>query len=285
MLRIAALAALAALTGLTATPVQAQTDSTQTADPVAADTAAADPDTADPVSADTVTVGGVSSEAANDSRIRFNEGYALLGQEDYEAALAKFDEGLALDPANNRNAFGRALALVQLNREDAAATAFEQAIMLSEAVGDAETLGASRRTLGLLSYSRAIVLLEANPLPPPAAEEALPLLVVVEESLPLLQEAGDETVNANQLPYQLARVHNTLGNYEDASRYAQMAVEMNTDIEDQSGYYIELGLARKGAGDVEGARAAFEQARNGSWSDWAEHYLRELEAGAPGTGG
>jgi tetratricopeptide (TPR) repeat protein len=266
MLRIAVLAAFAALIGLTAAPAQAQTaDSTQ-APP-------ADPTTA-------------SSEDANQSRVLFNEGFALLGQEDYEAALARFEEGLALDPANNRNAFGRAMALAQLDREEEAVAAFEQAIALSETAEDAETLGAARRALGLLSYNRAVVLLEASPLPPEAAEEALPLLVVVEEALPLLQAAGDETVNAGQLPYQLARVHNVLGNYDEAARYAEAALEANADAADKSGYYIELGLARRGAGDVAGAREAFELAREGAWSGWAEHYLRELDAApADGTGG
>jgi tetratricopeptide (TPR) repeat protein len=269
MPRTAALAALAALLGFSALPAQAQTDSTQTAPP---DTTAA--------------TGGVSFEDANEARRRFNEGFELLGQGSYQAALAKFDEGLALDPSNNRNAFGRAMALAQLDRPDEATAAFEQAIALSETAEDAETLGAARRAYGLLSYDRALVLLETNPLPQEAASQALPLLVVVEQALPLLQEAGDETVNANQLPYQLARVHNVLGNYEDAARYAEQAVELNAGAADMSAYYIELGLARRGAGDTAGARAAFEQARTGAWSGWAEHYLRELDAaGGESSGG
>jgi tetratricopeptide (TPR) repeat protein len=266
MLRTTVLAALAALIGLVAAPAQAQTpDSTQTTDP---------------------GTSAVSPEDANRSRVLFNEGFELLGQGDYEAALAKFEEGLALDPSNNRNAFGRAMALAQLDRQDEAFEAFDQAIALSEAADDAETLGAARRAHGLLSYSRAMPLLEASPLPQEAASEALPLLAVVEGALPLLQEAGDETVNANALPYQLARVHNVLGNYEDAVRYAEQAVQLNEGAADMSAFYIELGLAHRGAGNIEGARAAFEQARTGAWGSWAEHYLRELDAaGAGGTTG
>ena len=69
---------------------------------------------------------------------------------------------------------------------------------------------------------------------------------------------------------------------------AEQAVEANADVEDKSAYYIELGLARQGAGDVAGAREAFEMAREGAWSGWAEHYLRELDGGGAtdaGTGG
>ena len=268
MLRIAAFAAFAALIGLGAVPAQAQTPDSTQATPY------------------TVLVSSVSPEDANTSRVRFNEGYALLGQNDYAGALAKFDEGLALDPTNNRNAYGRALALAQLGREDDAVAAFRQAITLSETAGDAETLGAARRAHGTITYNRAIgqalELLQANPLPQPTAEQALPLLMEAEEALPHLAEGTAQ--HANQIPYQLARVHNVLGNYDEAVRYGERAVEANAGQEDMSGYYIELGLAHKGAGNVEAARAAFEQARNGAWSGWAEHYLRELDAAGSAGG-
>src|SRR5690606_21869436 len=109
----------------------------------------------------------------NDARRRFNEGNDLLRQEDYEGALAKFDEGLGLDPTNGRNAYGRALALAQLDREDEAVEAFQQAIELSDASEDAETATAARRAVGLIMYNQALGLLAANPLPQATAEEAL----------------------------------------------------------------------------------------------------------------
>ena len=251
MLRPAALAALAALTALAATPAQAQTPAPAPA-----------PDTI------------VVRTPDNEARKRFNEGNDLLRQENYEGALALFDEGLRLDPASNKNAYGRALALAQLDREDDAVAAFQQAITLSETAADGEVMDAARRALGLISYNRAMALLQANPLPQPTAEQALPLLTEA--------EAGQ--VDANQLAYQLARVHNVLGNHADAERYAERALEVNADLEDKSAYYIELGIARQNAGDAEGAREAFEQARTGAWSGWAEHYLRQLDEGA-GAGG
>src|SRR5690606_22596349 len=95
MLRTAALAALVAAVGFGATPEYAQET---------------------PPPPDTIVV----RTPENDARRRFNEGNDLLRQEDYEGALAKFEEGLALDSTNGRNAYGRALALVQLDREDEA---------------------------------------------------------------------------------------------------------------------------------------------------------------------
>src|SRR5690606_33028849 len=120
--------------------------------------------------------------------------------EDYEGALATFDAGLELDPTNARNAYGRALALAQLDREEDAVAAFEQAIELADAREDAETADAARRALGTIAYRNATAKLQAFPLPKPTAEEALPLL----------EQAEAGNVDSPQLPYQFARVYNAL---------------------------------------------------------------------------
>lgn len=206
------------------------------------------------------------SSPENDARARFNEGNSLLREEDYEGALAKFDEGLSLDPSNGRNAYGRALALAQLDREDDAVAAFQQAIELSDARDDEETGTAARRALGQISYRKAMALMQANPLPETNAEQALPML----------EEAEAGGVDTPMLPYQMARALNVLQRYEDAERYAMMAVE-NSESDDKSAFYIELGLARMNSGDIAGAREAFEMTRDGQWGSWGEHYLRQLD--------
>ena len=203
----------------------------------------------------------------NDARRRFNEGNDLLRQEDYEGALAKFDAGLELDPANARNAYGRALALAQMDREDDAVAAFEQAIELADASADAETGTAARRALGTIAYRKATSKLQAFPLPQPTAAEALPLL----------EQAEAGNVDSPQLPYQFARVYNALERWDDAERYALQAVEAAEDG-DQSALYYELGLARMGQGNTAGAREAFQSALEGQWSGWAEYQIGQLDA-------
>ncbi|NNF58471.1 MAG: hypothetical protein HKN04_09535 [Rhodothermaceae bacterium] len=210
----------------------------------------------------------------NDARRLFNEGNELLRTEDFEGALAKFEGGLELDPTSTRNAYGRALALVQLDREEEATAAFAQAIELADAAEDAETGTAARRALGTIAFRNATAMLQANPLPAETAESALPLL----------EQAEAGGVDSGQLPYQFARVYNALDQHEDAARYAEQAVGAN-EGGDLSPYYIELGLARKETGDIAGARTAFEEAKSGSWGSWAEHYLRELDTMEASEGG
>ena len=221
------------------------------------------------------TAPAAATDSVNMARGLFNEGNALMREENFAEALGKFDEGLALDSTSLSNAYGRAQALAQLDREDDALNAYQHAVMMAEAEGNEQILAGARRWIGATAYRRANELLQANPLPRESAEQALPLL----------QQAEANGVDSNQLPYQFARAYNATGQYAEAARYAEQAVQANTGSGDLSGYYIELGLARKGAGDIAGAREALEQAKNGSWSGWAEHYLRELDAMETSEGG
>ncbi len=210
----------------------------------------------------------------NDARAAFNEGNALLRSGDNEGALAKFEEGLRQDPRSARNAYGKALALAQLEREDDASVAFENAIQLADAASDSETADAARRALGTISYRNAIEMLQAFPLPPDAAESALPLL----------QKAEDGDLDQAMLPYQFARVYNALEQYDNAVRYASAAVDNRDEsAADNSALYYELGLAHMGAGDNAGALEAFELAKNGTWSGWAEHQITQINSAEEGA--
>lgn len=211
----------------------------------------------------------------NDAREAFNEGNALLRDGDNEGALAKFQAGLRLDPQSARNAYGVALALAQLERADDASVAFENAIQLAVAANDEETASAARRALGTISYRNAIALLQAFPLAADSAQAALPLLRKAEE--------GD--LGQAMLPYQFARVHNALERYEEAERYAMQAVDNRDEsADDHSALYYELGLARLGAGNTEGALEAFEMAKNGTWAGWAEFQINEINSASEGSG-
>ena len=197
-----------------------------------------------------------------------------MRDENYADALAKFEEGLAFNPTSVTNGYGRALALAQLDREDDAMEAFQNAVMLAEAAENEQIMTDARRWIGTTAYRRATEMLQANPLPSETAEQ----------TLPLLEQAEAGGIDSGQLPYQFARVYNAIGRHEDAARYAEQAIGANQGG-DLSPYYIELGLARKETGDIAGARTAFEEAKSGSWSSWAEHYLRELDTMETSEGG
>lgn len=209
----------------------------------------------------------------NVARGLFNEGNALLREGDNEGALAKFEEGLSQDAASSRNMYGKALALMQLEREADALEAFGSAVTLAEENGDTETLGSARRALGIISFRNAAPLLEPFPLPAENAEQALPMLEAA--------VAGE--VDDHRLPHQMARAYNALQQFDDAEHYALLAVEAGAaQGGDNSAPYYELGLARIGKGDADGAREAFEQCIGGTWGGWAEYQIAELDNAAAG---
>jgi len=223
----------------------------------------------------TVTVSAADDATA---RARYDEGRALLQEGSHAAALAKFEQGLAANPASLNNRRGAAAALEALGRNDEAVAQLDILIEASIEQGQSEFLSAAReQRSGILyrvSVERAMnaVQNEAE-ITPELAATAAPLFAAVTQDVP---GAG--------FHYQYARVLNAAGRHAEAIPEAERATQA-TDVEDKSAFFIELGIALMGTGDTASARAAFEQARTGSWSGWAEHYLRQLDAPADTTTG
>jgi tetratricopeptide (TPR) repeat protein len=210
------------------------------------------------------------------ARARFDEGRALLQAGNFQGALAKFQEGLRLNEGSLSNRLGAATALEQLERDDDAVEQLDLLIATATAVGNEEFVSEGRNrkaavTLRVAVAAAMAAIQDQQTVTPEKAAEVLPLFETVTEDVP---GAGFQ--------YQYARVLNALGRHADAIPHAQRATEAE-DVTDKSAFFIELGLAYRGAGDVMAARGAFEQARTGTWAGWAEHYLRELET-APADG-
>ena len=240
---------VAALVALGALPAAAQTTETPAPDTVRVNT----PD--------------------NRARAIFNDGNALLSSGDHEGALAKFEEGLRVHPRSLSNQLGRGLALEQLGRQDEAVAAFERTAEMAEAQGNTDYAASARERLGRYAVLRAMEMVQSEQTI--AGDKA-------EAALPLFEAAAESGAEGAAFHYQYARVLNALGRHADAVAHAREAAETTT-VSDKSAFYIELGLAERGAGNTDAARAAFEQARTGSWSAWADHYLGELDAAAGGA--
>ena len=268
--------ASAALLAAPAFAQDAPTDSTSMpADAVMADSTR--------MAADSVAVIELSPEKA---RELYSEGNEVV-RTDPAAALAKYDESLLYNPQYAVAALGRAQALVGLRRLDEAAEAYETALALAAATDDARVTTRAREQLDQIRASmeqqasaqasaeataaavrRASDLLQTDPVSAAQANEALQLLAQA--------EAGG--VEPAGLAFYYARAYNALDRGAEAVPFAQAALDASTG--DRSGYYIQLGLAHKSAGNVDAARAAFESAKEGSWAGWADHYLRELDGGS-----
>lgn len=218
---------------------------------------------------DTISTGYTEGDAL------YVEGDSLIKTEDLEGALAKFEEGLEVDPESALNAYGKGRALARLGEYMEASEALELAAelapaeenpQLEEAIASLNEQVAER--VGQTAYRQARDQLAAGEITADVAEQALPLLETAEAN-------GVESAG---LSYNFARAYNALGRYDEAASRAESALAADGSAEDLSPYYIELGIAKMNTGDTEGAREAFENAKNGSWASWAEHYLGQLDA-------
>lgn len=288
MNRLTLLGAAGAL--FAAAPISAQT----TTSPATPDTSGMTADTL-AMADTTVAVRVVDTDGA---RALYREGFAFAGNTADEAslrnALAKFDEALVADDTFPPALYGRANALGRLGRLEESRAGYEAAIAASQ--GEANTAYREAATTALAEIEsviaqNAVVAAQNADIERQNASVAAQT-VAVEQAAALLAEfpltaenaeagyaqleaAREAGYDANLLSFYYAKALNALGRGAEALPYAQQALDASTDA-DKSAYYIQVGLANRFAGDDDAARVAFEGAKTGSWSSWADHYLAEM---------
>ena len=243
----------------------------------------------------TVVVRVVDTDGA---RVLYREGFAMAGntadEASLRAALGKFDEALIADDAFPPALYGRANALGRLGRLEESRAGYEAAIAASQ--GEANTAYREAATTALAQVEAAIVETAAVAAQTAEVERQNAAVaaqtVAVEQAAALLAEfpvtaenatagyaqleaAREAGYDANLLSFYYAKALNALGRGSEALPYAQQSLDASTDA-DKSAYYIQVGIANRFAGDDPAARIAFEAARTGSWSSWADHYLAEM---------
>ena len=216
------------------------------------------------------------------------EGDALFAENNFTGAMDQYTLGLEYDSTYAKNPFGQARTYVKMREYPKAVDAYRLAIQLGDgAEGMTNVVSAARTELEQLEanlaeqqsaqaladkISRATTLLQSEPVTESAASTAYDLL----------EETRVAGYDSSQVAFYYAKALNTMGNYSDATHYAQLAVDQSEGQPDRSAFYIQLGLAHKGADNAEAAREAFNMAKEGAWSSWAEHYLNEMESDASG---
>lgn len=269
-----------AAAALVAVPAQAQDTPAMPADSLAADSMMANP------------VAAVVLDPAR-ARPLYDEGVALAREDDHDGAILKFEEAALNDPSFAPAAYGLGSSLAQLRRYEDARNAFEAAIAKAQAANDSRVQTAAQRGLTQVqevlaqvqatqsaqasaqasasamteSITEATAKLNADPVTPENAQQAY-------DALERARAAG---YDANLVAFYYAKALLALDRGAEAVPYAQTALDGADATTDRSGNYIQLGLAQRAAGDTAAARASFEAAREGSWSGWADHYLREMD--------
>ncbi|HIG73709.1 MAG TPA: hypothetical protein EYQ24_03765 [Bacteroidetes bacterium] len=224
------------------------------------------------------------------SRALATLGDSLFAARDYSAALDAYTTGFELDSTYAKNPFGQARTYVRMRQYEDAVGAYAIAIEIGDGVeGMTNIVSAAREEKAEIEsglaerasaqeitdkVTRASNLLAAEPVTESAAQTAYELL----------EEARTAGFDSSQVAFYYAKALNTLGQFDEAVHYANVAVDQSEGQPDRSAFFIQLGIAQKGAGNTDEAREAFTSAKEGSWAAWADYYLNEMESEASAGG-
>lgn len=215
------------------------------------------------------------AEAASDDEISRKSSYyvaqinnrlgnAALKAEDNENALNFFSEGLEVYPEYIRNHYGAGQALKRLGRMEEALEAWKAA---AESPGDRRTsLAAEGAIRDHFIYQASSAVSRSGAV----SRDADRALTALSEMLEYVEP------NANYHYYRAVALY-IKGQFADAVAAADEALGMhNGSRADAAKIHFTKGEALVGAGDVAGAREAFQNAAFGSYKASAEHYLSTL---------
>lgn len=211
------------------------------------------------------------------------EGDALFGEKNYDGALEQYTLGLAYDSTYAKNPFGQARSYVQLRQLPQAVEAYRLAIELSNGVeGMSSITSAARTELSRIeetmvaqqsaqaiaeNINRASAMLQSEPVSASAAETAYGLM----------EDARMAGYDSSLVAFFYAKALNIMERHDEALPYAELALAQSEGQPDRSGFYIQVGLAHWGAGDMDAAREAFSSTAGGAWEAWGTHYIGKME--------
>ncbi len=199
------------------------------------------------------------------AQIDYNRGKQLSDNEKYEDALKHFEAGIKRYPKYANNYLGKGLALSKVNKTDEAVAVFQEA----RKSDDSKVARAAEDAIrGMFVYKASSALSRGGEKASRAdAQEAISHLTKLQEVIPLDSDAY----------YYLAEAYKALGDYDQSITAANKGLEMHTGSKsDKARLYFVKGEALMFKGDNASAKAAFSEARFGSFKAPAEHYLETL---------
>lgn len=202
------------------------------------------------------------------AQIDYNLGRQLVSQENFEGGLARFEEGIKLNPQYANNYTGKALALKKLNRNDDAIQAYQDLIKYGEDHGDAQAVREGEK--GIRDHYVFLASSALGRSAEPRASDAREAI----EHLEKLQEFVEPDADVF---FYLAAANNSLGNYDDAIQFADQALQIHSGSRtDAAKIHFVKGEALMYNGNTAAAKESFQNATFGSYKSLAEHYLETL---------
>ena len=202
------------------------------------------------------------------AQIDYNRGALAAKNENYEEALTYFNQGIENAPDYAKNYLGKASALRKQENIDEAMAAYQQAI---EVGGQSDPQIAQTAQNSIRDYYTYL------------ASQALSRggenvrSADAEEALGYLDEMEQYVEPAAETYFYRATAANALDNYEQAIEFADQGLSMHSGSRsDAAKFHFAKGEALMYMGNIEGAKASFQNATYGQYRASAEHYLETL---------
>jgi tetratricopeptide (TPR) repeat protein len=194
-------------------------------------------------------------------------GNEALKNENYEQALTHFEKGIEHDSTLAYMHYGKGLALINMDQEDAAIQSMTTAIQKGEASGDQRTVQIATNRIRGHFVSQASEVLNTQDPTSAQAEEALGYLNEMEEYV---------EPNASAYLYRATALYHQ-DQYEDAIEAAQQGLEIfDGSRSDEAAYHFVIGESYVALNNIEAAKEQFQQAAYGDYAQRANHYLETL---------
>ena len=196
-------------------------------------------------------------------------GRGQLQAENFDAALAFFEQGIEYYPSNAQNYLARASTLKRQDRMDEAIPAFAQTMEVATAGSDTKTARQAEEAIrGHFVFMASTALSRNGARTGTAdADEAMGYI----EQLLQYVEADADTY------YYTAESQKVKGQYADAIASADQALAIHRGSRtDKAKIYFVKGEALMNSGQIDAAKEAFRNAAYGNYRASAEHYIETL---------
>ncbi len=202
------------------------------------------------------------------AQIDYNTGKQLVAAENYDQGLARFEQGIKLFPQYANNYAGKALALKKLDRDEDAIKAYQELIEYGKANNDAQAVREGEK--GIRDHYIYLASSALGRRAEPSASDAREAIGHIEKLQEFVEADAD-------VYFYLAAANNSLGNYEEAIRNADRALQIHSGSRsDAAKIHFVKGEALMYNGNTAAAKESFQNATFGSYKSLAEHYLETL---------
>jgi tetratricopeptide (TPR) repeat protein len=203
------------------------------------------------------------------AKIEYNVGRSFMKKEDFDSAIAHFDNGIAQFPSYAKNYLARASSLKKKGDIEGALAQFAETITVAKASSDSKTRRSAESAIHDQYIYFASSALSRNGSRTTKADAA--------EALQYLEKLQEFVEADSDVYYYMAEVYKTTGEFQKSVEFADKALSIHHGSRtDKAKIYFVKGESLVSIGKVSAAKAAFEKARFGSYKASAQHFIDTL---------